>query len=172
MWPFAYNNLWTQSFTLEQRVPGSKLGIAEVAGAHPYNGAYAFAIAYDSKNPEASYWLLKYLSSFEGQMAYAQGGGNPCRIDVVTHSSFQHPDKKAIGGAFFTSHTSNMQWRNKVHQVGHFTSTAMGRIYPELMRTSYLISTQAEAPEIALERLQRKVKQLQNRYGEVPAFEQ
>jgi multiple sugar transport system substrate-binding protein len=172
MWPFAYNNLWSKSFEVEQRVPGARLAVAQVPGGTPYNGAYAFAVAYDSKNPQASYWLLKYMGSFQAQRAYAFGGGNPCRADVVLAPEFQTEENRHIAGAFVASHEANLSWTNKINQLGHFTSSAMGQIYPELTKTCYAVSQQPAAAATEFFKLSNKIKELQNRYGEYPAIEQ
>lgn len=171
MWPFAYNNLWHESFKIEQHVPGARLAVAQVPGGHPYNGAYAFAVSYDSKNPQATYWLLKYMGSYEAQYAYAMGGGNPCRVDVVTAAEFKTDALRAIAGAFEASHIANLFWSTKVLQQGHFTSTAMGQIYPELGHACYTASqVSANSTEIFTQ-LSIKIKHLQNTYGEVPAID-
>ncbi len=137
MWPFAYNNLWSISGEVNNSVPGAQLGISNVAGGKPYQGAYSFAVSYDSKNPEAAYWLLKYLSSFESQLAYAHGGGNPCRLDVITHLKEKLALESAQRQALQSSYLADQSWQGSVDQYGHFSSTAMGSIYPELMKAAY-----------------------------------
>jgi len=171
MWPFAYNNLWAVSSKIEKNIPNARIGIAQVPLGKPYNGAYAIAVSYDSKNSEAAYWLLKFIGSYEGQMAYALGGGNPCRIDVVTDNRFNSKENHLLSGAFSQSHEANLSWANKVLDIGHFTSTAMGKIYPELMNTSYRIRSRSEEPEVALTKLKKTILDLQNRYGENAAIE-
>lgn len=171
MWPFAYNNLWSISAKLEENIPNAKIGIAQVPLGKPYNGAYAIAVSYDSKNSEAAYWLLKYIGSYEGQMAYALGGGNPCRKDVATDKQFQRQENYRLSGAFSQSHNANLSWSNHVLDIGHFTSSAMGKIYPELMHTSYQIRSKSKKPKAALAALKKKILDLQNRYGETAAIE-
>ncbi|MEC4726610.1 extracellular solute-binding protein [Shewanella sp. D64] len=167
MWPFAYNNLWSASFKVESNVPGARLAVAQVPGGKPYNGAYAFAVAYDSLNPQAAYWLLKYMGSFEAQYAYALGGGNPCRADVATSAEFQTEKLRHIGGAFNASHKANMNWSTEVLSLGHFTSTAMGNIYPELRKSCFKLSNNNDL-RAETAKLVSKIEQIQNRYGEVP----
>ncbi|WP_299791581.1 extracellular solute-binding protein [uncultured Shewanella sp.] len=171
MWPFAYNNLWHSSFQLESNIPGAKLAVAQVPGGQPYNGAYAFAVAYDSVNPQAAYWLLKYMGSFEAQHAYALGGGNPCRIDVATSPEFQSAENRHVGGAFMASHKANISWSGNVLKLGHFTSTAMGNIYPELTKSSYSLSGSQTDIDVEIERLNQRIIEIQNRHGEVPVVE-
>ncbi|EAQ66062.1 transporter, putative [Marinomonas sp. MED121] len=170
MYPFAYNNLWAVSAQVEKNFPGAKLGISTTPLGKPYTGAYALAVAYDSKNPEAAYWLLKYITSFEGQRAYAKGGGNPSRADVALLDEFNTKSAFAVSGSFQQNHLDNLAWGDQVLKLGHFTSTAMGKIYPELMRTSYLIRSRQASPEDALDQLQQKIFELQNYHGEAAAF--
>lgn len=170
MWPFAYNNLWPQSAKLESNLPYARIGISQVPLKKPYNGAYATAVSFASQNPEAAYWLLKYIGSYEGQMAYALGGGNPCRQDVATADYFQSENQYALSGAFQASHEANLLWTNKVLKFGHFSSTAMGKIYPELMNSTFQIRSGSLKPQQALDQLNSKIIELQNRYGEAAAI--
>jgi multiple sugar transport system substrate-binding protein len=170
MWPFAYNNLWPISAQLEKNLPHARIGITQVPLERPYNGAYATAVSFASRNPEAAYWLLKYMGSYDGQMAYALGGGNPCRKDVVMAKRFQDEKQYLLSGAFKASHEANLLWTDKVLELGHFNSTAMGKIYPELMNTTFQIRSKSLHPKKALEQLSNKIMELQNRYGEAAAI--
>ena len=170
MWPFAYNNLWAISAKVMETTPGARLAATFPPLGKPYTGAYAFAVAYDSKNPDAAYWLLKYMTSFERQMAYAEGGGNPCRQDVVLADKFSSIEHYGVTGAYQLSHQANLAWHKEVDQLGHFTSTAMGKIYPELMKTAYQIRSEQLSVEEALNQLQQSIFEIQNLYGEVAAF--
>ncbi|WP_258405384.1 extracellular solute-binding protein [Shewanella sp. FJAT-52076] len=171
MWPFAYNNLWYKSAVVEKKVEGARLGVAQVAGGKPYVGAYAFAVSYDSRNPEAAYWLLKYMGSFQAQYDYAMGGGNPCRMDVATHTDFQNPALKAIGGAFLASHQANLAWAGEIRTMGHFTSSVMGQIYPELAKTCFAVSRQPNHASQYFGELNHTILELQNSQGETAAME-
>lgn len=171
MWPFAYNNLWYQSAVVETKVKGAVLDVAQVPGGKPYFGAYAFAVSYDSRNPQAAYWLLKYMGSFQAQYDYAMGGGNPCRMDVATHADFQKPELKAIGGAFLASHEANKSWGSDVTRVGHFTSTAMGQIYPNLARSCFAASRNSARAAQIFGELNQTILKLQNTHGEKAALE-
>ncbi len=170
MWPFAYNNLWPVSAQVENKVPGARAAVASVPLGRPYTGAYAVGVAYDSRNPEASYWLLKYIGSYEGQLAYALGGGNPCRQDVVLDPFFATEERRLVNGAFHQNHLDMERWGNHVQNLGHFTSTAMGRIYPELMRTAHKIISDETNIEDELNGLAAKIETFQNQYGEVPTL--
>jgi len=170
MWPFAYNNLWSWSAKVEQNIKGAKIGVAQVPNKRPYTGAYAFGVAYDSKNTEAAYWFLKYIGSYEGQKTYALSGGNPCRKDVATDSEFSQEKFRLSNGQQKANHESLEDWGKHVNEYGHFTRAAMGKIYPELMNTAYSIATEGK-PEKELEKLGKTIKVLQNKYGEKPTIE-
>ncbi|WP_394201119.1 ABC transporter substrate-binding protein [Shewanella waksmanii] len=170
MWPFAYNNLWHASYAVEANVEGAKLNVAQVPGGKPYNGAYAFAVAYDSKNPRAAYWLLKYMGSYQAQYDYALGGGNPCRADVVLSTQLAKPEHRSINGAFTASHKANIAWAKNINQQGHFTSSAMGRIYPELTTACYNLANPNNDIDTQVQLLQQRILEIQNHYGEVPAI--
>jgi len=166
MWPFAYNNLWSVSGKVNENIENAQLGISEVAGGKPYHGAYSFAVSYDSKNPEAAYWLLKYLSSFDSQLAYANAGGNPCRLDVISYLTNKLSKQSAQYQALISSSQGDKNWQRKTHLYGHFSSTAMGTIYPELMKAAYKIATQSHNTDATLKQLNQKISIYQNLYGE------
>lgn len=111
------------------------------------------------------------MGTYEAQHAYALGGGNPCRMDVVTANEFKSESFRTIAGAFEASHIANMFWSTKVLEVGHFTSTAMGQIYPELSHACYRASRRPADSEDIFIKLSAEIKHLQNTYGEVPAID-
>ncbi|MGD8171340.1 ABC transporter substrate-binding protein [Vibrio sp. TRT 21S02] len=165
MSPFSYNNLWAISGKVNQNLPDAELGISTVAGGKPYHGAYSFAVSYDSKNPEAAYWLLRYVSSFESQLAYAKGGGNPCRLDVVRYLMDSLEKNSPQWQALASSELSDQSWKDQINRYGHFTSTAMGSIYPKLMEAAYSIAS-GNNIDATLQALTTQITTLQNLYGE------
>ena len=55
---------WTSGIVAEKvDDPDAKLGIYPTIGSKPYTGAWSFGVVKASKNPEAAYWLVRYLSS-------------------------------------------------------------------------------------------------------------
>ena len=111
------------------------------------------------------------MGTYEAQHAYAMGGGNPCRMDVVTAPEFKDESLRGIAGAFEASHIANMSWSTKVLSFGHFTSTAMGQIYPELSHACFSASRRPANSEDIFIKLSAEIKHLQNTYGEVPAID-
>lgn len=168
MVPFMYNNLWPVTASVEEKVPGAKAAVDTVPGGRPYTGAYGIGVAHNAGNPEAAYWFVKYLTSYEGQMAYALGGGNPCRRDVVLDPFFQSPDRRLINGAYAQNDADTLAWTYDVAKKGHFTSTAMGKIYSELAITSAKIANKEMTVDAAYKELADKIRDIQDRSGNAP----
>ena len=69
---------------LKEKVPGGKIGAYPTPGGHPYTGAWSYGVAKSTKNPEAAYWLVRYLTSYEaGVRMFKEAGLIPGRIDVM-----------------------------------------------------------------------------------------
>jgi multiple sugar transport system substrate-binding protein len=71
--------------------PELKLGWYPTIGGAPYTGAWSQAVALDSKNPEAAYWLARYLGSYEAQLGLVLVGWSVDRTDVLTDPLWDNP---------------------------------------------------------------------------------
>jgi len=166
MWPFAYNNLWIKSSQNNENDNSQKFAIYGSPGGKPYHGAYAFSVAYDSKNPEAAFWFIRFMTSKKGQMDYAIGGGNSTRKDV----NLELTNKLKINSPQFFAYKSTFQasmaWSGEIKSHGHYMSTAMGTIYTLLQRYTYLISNEKISINEGIEQLMDKILQAQNEIGE------
>ncbi|HWL67826.1 MAG TPA: extracellular solute-binding protein [Geminicoccus sp.] len=171
MVPFMFNNLWPVTASVETKFPGTRAKVATVPGGRPYTGAYGIGVAHNANNPEAAYWFVKYLTSYEGQMAYALGGGNPCRRDVVLDPFFQTEERRLTNGAYAQNDLDTMAWTYDVAKKGHFTSTAMGKIYSELAITCAKIVNKEAEVEAALQELAAKIVDIQGRSGNAKILE-
>ena len=169
MWPFAYNNMWPISAQVEKKINEAKIAITEVPLGKPYIDAHAFAIAYDSKNIEASFWLLKYLTSFGVQLAYALNAGNPCRQDVILEDRFSLSKNHLTTGYFIQNHKSNSKYATDISNYGYFSSSVMDKISQELIKASFKITFQPDSMDTSINNLGYTIFNLQNTYGEIPA---
>ncbi len=172
MWPFAYNNLWAVSSKQNSGDKEHKFAIAATPGKKPYHGAYAFAVAYDSNNPEAAFWFLRFMTSKKGQEEYALGGGNPTRKDVNLYLSSKLKENSPQYYSLKTTFEADVAWGKQIKNYGHYTSTAMGTIYPLLARYAYLISNKDIKVSIGIKQLMDEIREAQNRYGEKAMFGQ
>ena len=171
MWPFAYNDLWPVSATVENKVGGAKIDIAGVPMGRPYTGARALAVSYDSLNPEAAYWLVKHIVSYEGQLAYAFSGGNVCRRDVVLDPFFNMARRRHINGALAQNHDDMVRWGPQVRTVGSFTSTAIGHMNREMKPLIHDLTLGAVSQQEGLREMAETIHRLQNQFGEAPTLE-
>ncbi|SFC13811.1 ABC transporter substrate-binding protein [Pseudoalteromonas denitrificans] len=166
MWPFAYNNLWVKSSLLKSNDPKQRFAISATPGGKPYHGAYAFSVAYDSKNPEAAFWFLRFMTSKQGQFKYANGGGNPTRKDVSLELTQKiklfSPQHYALKASF----KANMAWSGDIKNHGHYMSTAMGTIYPLLSQYAYLIASKELKYDVGINKLMFEMMKAQNENGE------
>jgi multiple sugar transport system substrate-binding protein len=73
--------------------PDAKLGIASPIGKKSYTGAWSFGVAKAAKNPEAAYWLIRWLSSKEAQVVVMRDAGQlSTRMDVVNDPMWNTPE--------------------------------------------------------------------------------
>lgn len=166
MWPFAYNNLWSVSSKINSDDTEQRFAISATPGSRPYHGAYAFAVAYDSNNPEASFWFLRFMTSKNGQEEYAKGGENPTRKDVNLLLSSKLNKNSPQYYSLKTTYDANEVWNNHISEYGHYMSTAMGTIYPLLTYYTYLISNKDLEVEKGIEQLLIEIRKAQNQNGE------
>ena len=172
MWPFAYNNLWAVSSKLNSKDDEQKFAIASTPGQKPYHGAYSFAVAYDSKNLEGAFWFLRFMTSKEGQIEYAKGGGNPTRFDANEYLSSSLDKNSAQYYSLRTTLEASSFWDKKIKNHGHYMSTTMGMIYPLLTKYSYMISSKKVSVKEGIESLLNEIRFKQNQYGEKAIFGQ
>jgi len=87
--PIMYSPLWPWSTDVEKEIPGAKAACKTTPGVRPYTGAFHFAPSVDSKNPEAAYWLMRYIASYECQQEMAETGWASARADVLKNPQVQ-----------------------------------------------------------------------------------
>ena len=121
---------WTSDI-LKKNVPDGKLGIYPTTGGQPYTGAWSVGVAKSSKNPEAAYWLVRYLASFECQKAVMKEGGQlSTRMDVLRDPMWQTPEMKYPFG-ILTDYLLDI-WPKQAKYVPnywYFNTTAGGKVY-------------------------------------------
>ena len=96
MQPHQFSNCfaWTASI-LKEKVPDGKLGIYPTVGAQPYTGAWSMGVAKASDNPEAAYWLVRYIASYECHEAVMKEGGQlSTRMDVLSDPEWHSAENR------------------------------------------------------------------------------
>ena len=121
---------WTADI-LKQHVPDGKLGIYPTVGGQPYTGAWSVGVAKASKNPEAAYWLVRYLASFECQKAVMKEGGQlSTRMDVLRDPMW-HTPKNQYPFVILCNYLVD-SWQKQAKYVPnywYFNTTAGGKVY-------------------------------------------
>jgi len=72
-------------------IPDAKIGLyagGPVMGPGMYGGNYFQSVPLTTKNPEAMYWLVKYLASEEAQRHLVEAGNPGTRMDVVRDTRY------------------------------------------------------------------------------------
>ena len=80
---WANCTVWADGI-LQDKVSDAKIGVYPSPGGKPYTGAWSFGVSKDSKNPEAAYWLLRWLTSYTcAEIIFKEAGMIPARLDVL-----------------------------------------------------------------------------------------
>jgi multiple sugar transport system substrate-binding protein len=73
--------------------PDAKLGEYPTIGKKGYTGAWSFGVPKASKNTEAAYWLIRWLSSTEAQIVVMKEAGQmSTRMDVINDPMWHSAD--------------------------------------------------------------------------------
>ena len=116
---------------LKNNLPDARLGVYPVVGEQPYTGAWSVGVAKASKNPEAAYWLVRYLASFDCQMVVMEEGGQiSTRMDVVGDKKWQSPENRYPMGILADVLLDSWKKQAKyVPDYWYFNTRAGGKVY-------------------------------------------
>ncbi len=128
MW--ANCTVWADGI-LKEKVPGGKLGIYSTPGGQGYTGAWSFGVSKVTKNPEAAYWLLRWMTSYDcANIIFKDAGMVPARMDVLSDPSIHAPDKYYPLGMLADWHIYS--WKNTAKFIPdhwYWTTKAGGKVY-------------------------------------------
>ena len=161
--PFFYVSLDSWGGSVKDKFPG----------AQPYVGNFSLAVAKASKNPEATYWLIKYFGSFDCQTAIHEGGLSAVRRDVLDNPKYKNPEwweKCARRGA-----ANSAAFKAQLPYVSdylHFNSVAMGKIYEMQIIELHEAAIGKVTPDEMVKRITNETIKLQKKFGELPIREE
>lgn len=145
--------------------------------SQPYPGAFHQAVAKDSKNPEAAFWLSRYLASYECQREMGEEGWASVRTDVysdiLTDPEYQtHEAYRTIAqrGAYLIDTWDHMEQFIPNYLV--FSSDAMGKIYEMHIVLHHEAVTGARTIDDAVAEIVLQQMELQNKFGTAPMREE
>jgi len=165
--PFMYAPLWNWSNDVGKNAEGGKSAAAPVIGERPYTGAFHFAPSRDSKNPEAAYWLLKYIGSHATQTEMAKTGWASARRDALD----------TVKGAEDENAYRNYGWidpvlaqwdaqADDVESYLHFNSRAFGKLYEQMTIIAHENAIGQITPAEAVANWKRALQRFQNRFDD------
>jgi multiple sugar transport system substrate-binding protein len=127
---WANCTVWANGI-LQEKVPGGKMGIYPTVGGHPYTGAWSYGVSKDSKNPEAAYWLCRWIASNNcSTIIYKEAGMVPARIDVLEDPEIHKPENYYPLGMIADYHINI--WKATAKDVAnywYFNTKAGGKVY-------------------------------------------
>jgi len=144
---------WTASI-VKEKVPDGKLGIYPTIGEQPYTGAWSFGVAKASKNPEAAYWLVRYIASYKCQEAVMKEGGQlSTRMDVLSAPEWHSAENQYPFGILCDYLISS--WKKQAQYVPnywYFNTKAGSKVYNEQMPIlAKAISKESSIDEVVAE---------------------
>ena len=159
---------------VSEKVPGAKLGLAPCIGGRGYIGNFHQAVAKASKNPEASYWLMRYIGSYDCQKEMIEKGWAGVRLDVLYDQKYQAPEWLVLVGerANVLKKIWNDDFLAWVDGLYFFNATAAGKVY----EMQIILCHEAMAGDKPIEKsvgaITKKTLELQTNFGTLPIREE
>ena len=172
IWPHQYIHFTGWGREVEGIIPGAKMGLARgINGTGLYTGHYPAAISVGSKNPEGSYWLVKYLNSFEAQTAMFEDNNAVTRMDILRNPKYQTPEWAGFQGPYALALDdifTNVQTWDVVNDYIWFNSTAGGKMYEMTIVETHEAMTGRKTIEQATDDILRQFIELETKFGDMP----
>jgi len=169
----TYAPLDQWGFQVEQNVPGAKMAIYMTVGNQPYTGCYSMNVQKTSKNPEAAYWLQRYIGCYEVQKEMSEGGWQGVRMDVYADPKYQTEEWRTVIGA--RAKYCNDVWAatgKYINDYFFFNSDVAGAIYD----MQILVLNRAITGELSVadtvSSLNQQTMELQRKFGSLPIREE
>jgi len=150
--------------------PDAEIGGAPSPGMQPYCGCFHFAVPRATENPEAAYWLSKYMGSYEVHKAWIEAGFIPSRRDIVEEPRYKKPEMhRKTGWVPAMLKTWDYQYQF-VNNYLHFNSSAFGKIYDYMTELCHNVARGALTPKQGVEEWVKTFTELQTKFGELPVL--
>jgi multiple sugar transport system substrate-binding protein len=166
-YPFISQTTWANK--CEEKVPGCKVSLYPSVGGQGYAGCFAQAVPKASKNPEAAYWFVKYIGSFEVQKDIVESGLAGVRSDV--NGLPQYKEKKCWNNIGKRAACQTATWavqEKYVDDYFHFNSTAMGKIYEAQIILGHEAAIGNITPDEFVDKMVKETVALQKKFGKLP----
>jgi maltose-binding protein MalE len=168
--PVMYSGLWNWSASTEKEIPGAKVAAQPVPGGRPYTGAFHFAPSRDSKNPEAAYWLLRYIASYGAQLEMAKTGWVSARRDSIMATDYKNPKMYAQLGWIPTIVETWDAQAPDVENYLHFNSAGFGKLYEVMTIVGHENAIKNRTPAGTVTEWDKKFSRIQKKFGKLPVI--
>jgi len=170
---FASLFTWTADL-LKEHVPGGKLGIYPTIGGQPYTGAWSVGVAKASKNPEAAYWLVRYIAAYDTQKVLMKEGGQfSARMDLLLDPEWHTPENSYPLG-MVCQYLVDI-WKEQAKYTAdywYFNAKAGGKVYEMQMNVFHKpMSGEASVDEAIAEAVAKTIE-LTTKFDDVPIREE
>jgi multiple sugar transport system substrate-binding protein len=164
---------WAIGDLMKTKMPDARVGFYPTIGNRPYTGCWTQGVSLDSKNPEAAYWLSRYLGSYEVQMDLTLMGWSATRTDVLSDPIFQTPAYIYPGG-LVNKYCLDI-WAQEVGFADtryYFNSDAGGKVYEMQMNVLAKSSSGEKSVDDTIAELVQQTLELQTKFGSLPITEE
>jgi len=173
--PFLYISLNQWATDVEANIPGAELALYPCVG-EPYLGLgyvgnFYQGVTRASENPEAAFWLARYLSSWEGQLEFGEAGWPVIRTDFYEHPKYETEEwwgRVGMKSEFLLDLWDNYLTPEFCDDVFNFNSSAAGRIYEMHILPMHESAVGLKTPENACKYIISQEIELQTKFGELP----
>jgi multiple sugar transport system substrate-binding protein len=173
--PFLYVSLNQWATDVYKNIPGASMDLYPVVGEPRtglgYVGNFYQGVAKASKNPEAGFWLMRYLGSQEGQREFTESGWPGIRTDIYMDPKYQAKEwwtrvgMKAKALLYSWEHDLTPQFLDTVY---NYNSSAAGRIYEMTILPWHQSAVGIKTPLEAAKYTVQQTIDLQTKFGDAP----
>jgi multiple sugar transport system substrate-binding protein len=152
--------------------PDAKLGEYAPIGGKGYTGAWSFGVAKASKNQEAAYWMLRYLSSQEAQTVVMKDAGQvSTRLDVIEDPYWKTAENAypfGILADYLKGCYSDQAYAKWIENEYYFNSKAGGKVTEMHMNTLSKGFSGELSPEDCIASINKQMVELIGKFDTVP----
>jgi len=167
--PYAFISQTTWANQAEDKIPGAKVYCSPSVGGQGYCGCFAQAVPKTSKNPEAAYWFVKYIGSFEVQKDIVESGLAGVRTDVNSLPQYRE-DKwwRNVGKRAACQRAAWADQEKYVNDYLHFNSCAMGKIYEAQNIQGHEAAIGNITPDQFVDNMIKEMVTFETKFGNLP----
>ena len=187
--PHQYMPLFPWAAGIYDVIPGAEIGLYPgIGGTGTYVGNFYEAFPRDSKNPEAMYWLLRYISSYGANKEMIEAGNPGTRMDILREPQYKtgmtlvpeydgvvcHDASGVVGAraAIFDVLFTKYQTAEVCDDYIWFNTTAGGKMYEMTMILCHEAVADLRPVDETRDEIVRQMIKLQTKYGDLPISEE